>query len=163
MEKQLRSSPRTSGASQRSCCSPRAVLEEELHVAGVGRLAVEDVVAEGAPAEHLADMGELGERQPGAPEVARHVEGGEPLVARPLAQAIQLAKDGSEAVLQEGALDRQHIGIEEGAGGVGGLPGPGGYREVHPGNRHQGRRGRQPPSVGERLQKGVQLAIDSCR
>ena len=36
-----------------------AVLAEELHVAGVGGLAVEDVMAEGAAAEGLADVREL--------------------------------------------------------------------------------------------------------
>src|SRR5206468_1929435 len=46
-----------------------AVVEEELHVPGVRRLDVEDVVADHAAAEHLADQREIAERQPAAPPI----------------------------------------------------------------------------------------------
>ena len=119
IEKQLRISPRASGSSQRSFCSRGAVLEEDLHVAGVGRLAVEDVVAERRAAEHLAEEGELEQREAGAAVLARHVgrEGADLL--GPFAQAVEVALHSAEAAGEENGLKGDDFVVDETAEGDG--------------------------------------------
>ena len=65
--KQERISPASSGSSHRRFCSRRAVADEHLHVAGVGRRAVEDLGRERRRAPHdLAERRVLEVGQPGA-------------------------------------------------------------------------------------------------
>ena len=77
MAKQLRTSPRTKGAQPALLLRVGAELAEDLHVAGVGCLAVDDIMAERALAELFADQGVLHAVEPQPAVRPRDVRGPE--------------------------------------------------------------------------------------
>ncbi len=108
-----------------------AELHEQLHVAHIRRLAVEDIVAEWAPPELLGHVGELGQRQPGAAVRLGHVGGPETRFAGPRPAGLKLRQDRDEALLQKSLLEGVDLLGKEIADEVGDRLNPRGRGKVH--------------------------------
>jgi hypothetical protein len=110
-----------------------AVGVEDLHVAGVGGLAVEEIVAERGGAQDLADEAVVEQREAEAAEALRHLREPQAGGADLGAQAGEARLGGGEAHGEQLVLDRHEVFVEERAGaGEEELRGRG-DREVHRG------------------------------
>ena len=89
------------------------VLEQQLQVADVRRLAVAGVVADRRAAEQAGDVGEVGQRHAHAAELARQRWRPQTLRAHPFAHPLEPLLDGAEAGGEEVALERLDLLAEE--------------------------------------------------
>ena len=105
MAKQLRISPRTKRGQPALLLGVGAELAEDFHVAGVGCLAVDDVMAERALAELFADQGVLDAVEPQPAVRPGDVRG-------PEAQRLDLLADRPQVGHQLGERLRQERGLE---------------------------------------------------
>ncbi len=90
-----------------------AVEHQQLHVAHVGRLAVEGVMAERRAAELFADERVVVEREPHAPEVAREKGSPDAEAARPLADALERGQKVAKACAGELRFERDDLVADE--------------------------------------------------
>src|SRR5262249_11405372 len=105
--------------------------EQELHVADVGRLDVEDVMAERAAPELLGEMGKLRQREPRAAPFRRKVRGPEPRLVRLRALFLQRREQRREPVVPELLLERVDLLLHELAHRLPKASHPIRFREVH--------------------------------
>src|SRR6478672_5984413 len=115
----------------------RSVLGEDLHVARVGRRAVEDHWGDDAAAHDLADHPVVGVAQPGAEALVRQEQAPEALGLRPLAQRDEdvgvadpwanLLVPGAQCLL----LDGVHVLFDERADAADELQRSRGWGEIH--------------------------------
>ena len=113
MAKQLRTSPRTNGQEPSLLLVVGAEFAEDLHVAGVGGLAVDDVVTERAPAQLLADQGVLHAIESHPAERLGELRRPEPERLDLLADRPQIGHQLREGPRQERRLERIDLALHE--------------------------------------------------
>jgi hypothetical protein len=87
--------------------------QEKLHVAGIGRLAIEDIMTEKALPERLGNVRELRQRKTEPTELARQVGREHTELFHPLSEALQLGQAGSKSALTDHSLERYDFGGEK--------------------------------------------------